>query len=103
MPKKKKKTSKQVKWVVPLKYNKPDNIITRFASNMTVQSIENDFKLSFYEQCPPIILGKTQPPPKEIEANCVASVIVTASRMQKFIDALQDHFDQHNASKKPNK
>lgn len=93
--------NQQSKWV-PIKFNVPDNIITRFTTNMTVQIIGNEFKISFFEQFPPIILQDEQPP-KEIQANCVASVIVTADRLPKFIKALQDQLDLLNTRNKSNK
>jgi len=94
MPKKKAVISKKT-LRIPVKYNIPDNIITRYATNMVVQVIENEFKISFFEQFQPIILDKNQPLPKEIQANCVASVIVTAKKMPKFLEVLQDQLDRY--------
>lgn len=102
MAKKKVVKSQQVQWV-PLKYNIPDNIITRFTTNMTVQSIKNEFKISFFEQNLPIRIDNTQPPPKEIQATCVASVIVTADRLPGFIKVLEDQLELYNTRNKPNK
>lgn len=99
MAKKKTVPSKQAQWV-PLKYNIPDNLITRFATNMVVQIIETEFKISFFEQSPPIRLNTSQPPPKEVLSNCVASVIVSADRLPNFIKVLQRQLDQYNTAKK---
>lgn len=85
---------------VPLRWFIPDNLITRFASNMIVQSIENEFKISFFEIKPPIRLGPSDPLPKEVVAECVSSVIVTPERLPKFIQALQNHLDKYNTVKK---
>lgn len=107
MPKKKVVKSKRVargkKVAIPIKWNTPDNIITRFATNMVVQLIENDFKISFYEQNPPLQLNPNEPIPKEIPATCVASVIVTADRLPRFIKALEDHYKMWIETIKPNK
>ncbi len=88
---------------VPVKFNIPDNIITRFATNMTVQIIENEFKISFFEQFPPIRLSQAEPPPKEVQANCVASVVVTVDRLPRFIEALQVHLQLYNSREQPKK
>lgn len=102
MAKKKAAKSQESTWVA-LTYNIPDNIITRFATNMTVQIIENEFKVSFFEQFHPIRLSADAPPPKEIQAKCVGSVIITADRLPKFIKALQDQLNKYNTRNKPNK
>lgn len=92
MAKKEVAKSPKARWV-PLKYKIPDSIITRFATNMVVQIITNEVKISFYEQDIPIQLNKDQPVPKEIQATCVASVIVTADRLPGFINVLQGQLD----------
>lgn len=101
MPKKQTATNIQKK-EVPIKWNIPDNIITRFATHMAVQAIENEFKISFFEIAYPILLGSDNTFPNEAQANCVASVIVTADRLPKFIKTLQGQLDRYNALTKPN-
>ena len=110
MGKKKTETGKQIvgitevpaplKVPIPLKWYIPDQIITRFASNMVVQTIENEFKISFFEIKPDIVLDPSNPLPKEVRAECVTSVIVTADRLPKFIEALQKQLDNYNSIKK---
>lgn len=96
------KKTEKVKQVMtaPLKWVIPDYIITRFASNMLVQTIENEFKISFFEIKPPIRFKPSDPAPQEVLAECVASVIVTPDRLPKFIEALQKHLDLYNSTKK---
>ncbi len=98
-PKKETKKSSQV-LSAPIRWDIPDYIITRFASNMIIQNIEDDFKISFFEIKPPIVLGPSDPRPKEVRAECVASIIVTPERLPKFIEALQKHLDKYNSIKK---
>ena len=98
--KKVKKDEKVQKIPIPLKWHISDGIIARFATNMTVQIIENEFKLSFFEIKPEIILDPSAPPPKEVLAECVASVIVTTDRLPKFIEALQKQLEIYNLIKK---
>lgn len=88
-----KKTKRKVE--VPIEWNIPDTVITRFASNMLIQTIENEFKISFFELKPKILLGPSEEIPKKILADCVASVIVTANKLPQFINALQKHLDAY--------
>lgn len=81
---------------LPIKWHMPDSIITRFASNMVVQTIENEFKLSFFEVKPEIRFPKSERKSTEVIADCVASVIVTADRLPKFIKVLQKQLDIFN-------
>jgi hypothetical protein len=67
---------------------------------MLIQNIDNEFKISFFEIKPPIVLGPSDPHPKEVRAECVASIIVTSDRLPKFIDALQKHLDKYHSIKK---
>jgi len=91
------KDEKLQKIPVPLKWHISDGIITRFATNMTVQIIENEFKVSFFEIKPEIIVDPSTPLPKEVLAECVASVIVTPDRLPKFIEALQKQLEIYNS------
>lgn len=88
------KKSARIEWHIP------DGLMSPFASNMLVQLIENEFKLSFFELKPPIMLDESVPLPVKVRADCVASVIVTADRMPKFIAVLQMQLDKYNQSKK---
>lgn len=96
---KKKTTAKIQGMMVPIKWNTPDNIITRFASNMVVQLLENEFKISFFEINPDIIFGIENKPPDEVQANCVASVIITANKLPVFIEVLQNQYNAYNELK----
>lgn len=98
MPKKKEQSKTEAKGlVVPIRWNMPDAIITRFASNMLVQILENEFKLLFFETKPEIRLGPGEPPPTEVRADCVASVIITADKMPRVIEALQKQYAIYQA------
>jgi len=96
-----KPTEQQTIIRAPIKWVIPDNLITRFATNMLVQSIEDkEYKISFFESKPPIVLESSASPPNEIIAECVASIIITDERMPGFIDALQRQFQAHELAKK---
>lgn len=92
-----KEESKAKATAVPIEWHVPDGLITPFATNMLIQTIEHEFKISFFEIKPQIRLDNTQPLPDKIGADCIASVIVTADRLPKFIEALQSQLDKYNA------
>lgn len=92
---KKKTTKNEIE--VPIKWYIPDTIVTRFASNMTVQALEYEFKVSFFEVNPEIRTDLNAPLPTEARANCVASLIINAAKMPAFIKALQKQLDLYNA------
>ena len=84
---------------VPIKFNIPSTIITRFASNMVIQTFENEFKISFFEIKPEIRLDPSDEIPDNVLADCVASVIVNANKLPSFIEILQKQVDRHNKGK----
>ena len=73
---------------------------TPFATNMFVQIIENEFKISFFEIHPQPRFSGEEPIPDKIKAYCVGSVIVTADRLPKFIKALQTQLETYESLKK---
>ncbi len=85
---------------VPLKFIISPTIITRFASNMVIQTFENEFKISFFEVKPEIRLDPSEKIPDEVLADCVASIIVAANKLQAFIDILQKQVNKYNEKKK---
>ncbi len=102
MGKKKTTTSKKkvvVKAGIPIKYHIPDTIITRFATNMTIQIIENEFKISFFEIKPELRFEATETSAYEVPAECVASVIVTADRLNRFIEVLLEQSGKYTSRK----
>jgi hypothetical protein len=99
MAKKKIETSEQT-LTIPIEYRMPDGIITPFATNMIVQTIEHEFKISFFEIKPFIRINESEPIPDKVKADCVASVIVSADRLPKFIKALQTQLEKFNLTSK---
>lgn len=85
---------------VPIDWYIPDGTMTPFATNMIVQTIETEFKISFFEIKPVPRIDDSQPMPDKVRADLVASVIITPERLVKFVDALQKHIDKHVAKKK---
>jgi len=96
------KQSHQVE--LKIEYNFPDNITSRFATNIVVQVIEHEFKLSFFEIKPEIILDDQDKLEKmkergTVSADCVASIIVTANRMGGFIKVLNGQLEKYESRK----
>ena len=79
-----------------IKWNVPDTIISRFASNMVVQTIEGSyFKLTFFELKPEIHLVPPPIPPTEMVADCVVSIIIPPEKLPAIIKVLQIQFEQY--------
>ena len=101
----KKKTKKKIKpskkeaapKEVPIKWHIPDNINTQFVTNATVQILEEEFKISFFEMKPQLRFDLNVPPPSEVQADCVVSVVMTPNRVGRLIEALQGQLDKYNA------
>lgn len=91
------KTPKKTTKDVPINWRIPEGISTPFATNMLVQIIEHEFKLSFFEIKPPILLDTTQKRPDSVSADYIGGIIVSADRLPKFIKVLQTQLDQYNA------
>lgn len=80
---------------VPIEWDVSDSIVARYATNMIVQKLENEFLISFFEIKPPIILGELDNiseklnEMKSIRANCVAQIIISEDKMPAIIRALE--------------
>jgi hypothetical protein len=68
---------------------------TAFASSIVVQTIEDVFKVSFFEVKPPIFLGSSGNQPSEIRADCVACIIITPNKLREFVDVLQKEYEKY--------
>lgn len=89
---------------LPLEWSVPDDLVSRYATNMVVQHTKQEFTVSFFEVRMPIALGT----PEEIKAalqrlagvkaQCVARVIVAPEHMAEFIAVLQDNLKTYRAS-----
>ena len=85
---------------IPLEYEQGD-LPGRYATNLTVQHTEHEFIISFYEARPPVIVGSPEERSQKValidhvRAQCVARVIVAASRMQEFVDVLHQNLEKY--------
>lgn len=85
---------------VPIEWTIPENLIRRYANNMIVQRMENEFLISFFETVPPILFGPLEEKKKQaekvksIKSVCIASIFVSPRKMPAFIQALQANLDR---------
>jgi len=98
MAKKKVEADKQER-KIPIQWHIPDTVITRFASNMVIQSFEDVFKISFFEIKPEIHLTPPQTPQSSIRADCVASIIVTPDKLSQMVEVLQRQLKKPESDK----
>jgi hypothetical protein len=81
----------------PLNFRFPDGVTSRYATNLVVQRGEHEYTISFFEAIVPAIFSPETPPPAYVDANCVARIVVAASRFPDFVGVLQ----QALAGKRP--
>jgi hypothetical protein len=80
---------------IPIEYDIPPSILTRLATQVTVQSDPTGWYLTFYEAVPPFIVGtpdevRTQlEKVKSLKAECVSRVFIPAARVPEFLAAVQ--------------
>lgn len=80
---------------LPIIWEEPIEIISRYANNIVVRHSKDEFIISFYEMRPPVMLGE----PEEVKAKlhelghvraeCVARIVVAVSKMPSFINAMK--------------
>jgi hypothetical protein len=92
-----KKDASETAVAVSIEWYVPEGVMTPFATNMVIQTIENFFKISFFEIKPSIRLEESAPIPTKVRADCVASVIVTPDKLPKFIEVLQRQLEKYIA------
>ena len=86
---------------VPVEWNIPDDIITRYATNLVVQHTDQEFTLSFFETRQPILLGTpeeslaTVKKLKTMRADCIARIVVTPEKMSQFVEVMGRNVARH--------
>jgi hypothetical protein len=89
---------------VPLKRTYPPDLQSHFVMNIVVQHQPDYFVLSFFEIWPPPVLGETDEDRleeieqiEEVEARCVARLVVTPEKMRDFIGVMSTNFQNWEA------
>lgn len=95
---KKKAATQRTTKAVPLKFVETDGLQTIYANNLLVSHGHGEFYLTFCEVIPPFLMeGDAQALERieHVEANMVARIVVPATRMKGFVEALQRNLDQY--------
>jgi hypothetical protein len=85
--------------LVPIDWVVPDDIVTRYATNIVVQRSEHEFIISFFEAEPPIIVGPDDRKEKalasiqSVQARCVARIVVAPKRVDDFVRVLTEQIE----------
>ncbi|GEM_PF-532495 len=77
----------------------PESVETKVPNHFVIQHDEETFTLSFFEIRQPIIIDGTNAEKlaqldalTEVDAKCVARLILTPNRMYNFIESMQENF-----------
>jgi len=77
---------------VPLLFNVPIGLSSRYAHHLVTQTTENEVALFFFEILPPFLTGtieeRKETLKKGVRADCVARVTIARSRFPEFLKAM---------------
>jgi hypothetical protein len=88
---------------IPIEFDVPTSIVTRLATQFTVQSNSAGCYLCFYEAIPPFIEGNPDEVRSQLEqmssvkAECVARVFIPAARVSDFLAVIRSLPQSHAA------
>ena len=95
--------SKEVRMKLPIDWQIPKDLSSRYATHLVVQHTEHEFVLSFFEILPPTLFGAPElvsakmEQLKSIEAECFARIVVAANRMPGFVAVLQENLEKYRS------
>ena len=81
----------------------PADVPTVFANNFAIQHDDQEFHLLFFQTNPPFIVGEAADIEKQIKelkavkSQCVARIIVTASKIPQILAHLGENFGKYQA------
>ncbi len=90
--------------LLPMVFEVPEDIVSRYATNIVIQQSGQEFIVSFFEANPPIVLGTAEESRAtmerlgEVRARCVARVVVSPGRMKEFVRVFQDSLSKYLAA-----
>lgn len=77
---------------IPLRFEIPPGMVSRYAHHMLVQGGENEVTLSFFELILPLLVGTPDEQmaiaKKGVKAECVARIVIAKSRYADFVRAM---------------
>ena len=79
---------------LPLDFVVPDNLLSVFSDNLTVQHNQamGVFILSFFQTNIPLAID---PAIEKIQSRCIARIVVTPNHMEKLVCALHDNLESY--------
>lgn len=81
-------------------WNFPDDLLSGYATNILVQSGDQELYVSFFEIQHPVLLKPEDITKVEsVNAECIARIVVTPERLTLFIDVLQKQLTAFKAKK----
>ncbi len=92
-----------VRLELPIDWQFPKDLPSRYATHLIVQHTEHEFVLSFFEILPPTIFGPPEAVSAQLErlsaipAECVGRIVVAADRMPAFVAVLQDNLERYQS------
>ena len=88
---------------LPIDWQFPKDLSSRYATHLIVQHTEHEFVLSFFEILPPTIFGPPEAVSAKLEllsaipAVCVGRIVVAADRMPAFVAVLQENLERYQS------
>jgi len=93
---------------LPIEWYVPDDLVSRYVTNMLVQQTAHEFIISFFESYPPVVLGSPEEQREKLKslssarATCVARMIVAVERMPEIVQVLHEALARYSSqTKKP--
>ena len=100
MPKPRTKKKPAQQRAIPVVWNFPEDTLSGYATNLLVQTGEQELFLSFFETRPPVLFDPADAEKLEsVTAECIAQIIVTPERLAKFMEVLQQQLDAFNTKR----
>lgn len=85
---------------LPMVWKMPDDLSSGYATNMLVQTGEQELFVSFFEMQHPVVLVPEDINKLEsVNLECIAKIIVTPERLANFIEVLQKQLEAFKAKK----
>lgn len=84
----------------PLEWVVPEDIDSKFATNVVVQHTNHEFIIYFFEAEQPLLTGSEEERKEqlenisEVEAKCIAKIAVPATRFPNMVKALQQNLEK---------
>lgn len=85
---------------LPIEWHIPEDLESKYATNLVIQNTPNEFILSFFETRPPLLLGTKEEQAtklKEMEsvrATCISRIVVAPERMNEFVKIIQESLEK---------